>query len=147
MWGRQSQKSFIVYLKGALLYIIGFVKSLGWKVVSCHERSLASGIFMGLLPLFQTHLREFLPRWRCPCQGFLLWTLGSTLGCHNRNPWPGCFVPSSIHNYTISVLFIGTLWPGNCKRLPQYGGIFEMKPPNGWRSRPFHWPNSLKFHT
>ncbi len=75
-----------------------FVKSLGWKVVSCNERSLAAGIFMGLLSLFQTHLPQFLPWWRCLCQGFLLWTLSSTLGCHNRNPWPVRFVPSPIHN-------------------------------------------------
>jgi hypothetical protein len=75
-----------------------FVKGLGWKVVSCHKRSLAGGIFMGVLTLFQTHLPQFLPWWRCLCQGFLLWTLSSTLGCHNRNPWPGCFVPSPIFN-------------------------------------------------
>ncbi len=76
-----------------------FVKCLGWKVVSCHERSLAAGIFWGLLTLFQTHLPQFLPCWRCLCQqGFLLRTLSSTLGSHNRNPWPGCFVPSPIQN-------------------------------------------------
>jgi hypothetical protein len=98
MWGGQPEKSFIVYLKGALLYIIGFVKSLGWKVVSCHERWLAVGIFMWLLTLFQTHLPQFLPWWRCACQGLLLWTLSSNLGWHNRNPWPACFVPSPIHN-------------------------------------------------
>jgi hypothetical protein len=42
-------------------YRYEFVKSLGWKVVSCDERSLAAGIFVGLLTLFQMHLPGFLP--------------------------------------------------------------------------------------
>jgi hypothetical protein len=38
-----------------------FVKSLGWKVVSCDERSLAAGIVVGLLTVFQMDLPQFLP--------------------------------------------------------------------------------------
>jgi hypothetical protein len=37
-----------------------FVKSLGWKVGSCHERSLAAGLFFGLLTLFKhTYLSSY----------------------------------------------------------------------------------------
>ncbi len=46
---RQSQKIFLVYLNGWLLYIIGLTRMSLWEPwmgnLSCHEKSLASGFF------------------------------------------------------------------------------------------------------